>query len=213
MKQFALRIIILLSGLFLFALGIALTINANIGYGPWDVFHVGIAKQTGLSIGVASIIVGIVIGIIVTLLKEKFGLGTITNMVLIGLFLDLILFLDIIPVQSNFILGVVMLVAGLFTISLGSYFYIKSAFGAGPRDNLMVILNRKTKLPIGLCRGVVELTVTLAGWMLGGMVGIGTIISCLAIGFCVQITFAVLKFDARTVQHETLRQSFETFKR
>jgi len=86
---------------------------------------------------------------------------------------------------------------------------MKSAFGAGPRDNLMVVLNRKTKLPVGICRSIVELSVTLAGWMLGGMVGIGTVISIIAIGFCIQITFAIFKFNPAAVEHETLKQTFD----
>ena len=213
MKEFFIRLLNMMIGLVLYAVGIVLTIRANIGYGPWEVFHAGLAKQTGLSIGVASIVAGIVILIAVTLFKEKFGLGTLASMILTGIFIDLIIFSNIIPKPSSFVISIIMLCAGLFIISAGSYFYIKSAFGAGPRDNLMVVLARKTKLPIGVCRGIVELTVTLIGWALGGMVGIGTIISGFAIGFCVQITFAVFSFDATAVQHETLKQTLMGFSR
>ena len=208
MKAFMIRILKLLFGVILFAFGIVFTINANIGYGPWEVFHFGLSRQTGLGIGLVSVIVGIIIVIIATLLKEKLGLGTIAGMVLTGLGIDLILYLNFIPVSTNFAYGLVMLIIGMLVISLGSYFYMNSAFGVGPRDNLMVLLTRKTKLPIGVCRGIVELTVTLIGWLLGGMVGIGTLIFGIAVGFCIQITFAVFKFDAAAVQHETLRQSF-----
>jgi len=207
MKRFLIRIFNLFFGLFLYALGIVLSINANIGYGPWEVFHVGLAIQTGMSIGVASIVVGVIIVAIVTLYKETLGLGTLVSMIFTGIFIDVVLNSKIIPVPSNMAVGIVMLVAGLFTISVGSVFYIKSAFGAGPRDNLMVLLKRKTKLPVGVCRGLVELSVTLVGWVLGGMVGIGTIISGFAIGFCVQITFALFRFDAAAVQHESLPQT------
>jgi uncharacterized membrane protein YczE len=207
-KQFLIRILHMLIGLFLYALGIVLTIKANIGYGPWEVFHAGLAKRTGLSLGAASIIAGVVILIIVLLCKEKFGLGTIASMVLTGVLIDAILYFNVIPTPSNLIISIAMLVAGLFIVSLGSYFYIKSAFGVGPRDNLMVVLARKTKLPIGLCRGIVESAVTLIGWLLGGMVGIGTVISGLAIGLCVQIIFALFRFDATAVRHETLRHTF-----
>ena len=209
MKTLIFRLTKMLFGLFLYALGIVLAINANIGYGPWEVFHVGLANQTGLSIGVASIAAGIVIVVIVTLCKEKLGLGTIASMILTGVFIDLIILTGIIPKISNMLLGILMLVAGLFIISLGSYFYMKSAFGVGPRDNLMVVLNRKTKLPIGVCRGMVELTVTLIGWLLGGMVGVGTIIFGFTIGFCVQIVFAAFRFDPTAVEHESLRQTIK----
>ena len=211
MKQFLLRLLRLLFGLFLYSFGIVLTLNAHIGYAPWDVFHVGFAKTAGLSIGTASIIAGAVIGIITVLLGEKLGFGTILNMVLIGIFLDLILRLSIIPQAGNFILGTIMLVAGLFIIALASYFYIGSAFGAGPRDSLMVALTRKTKLPVGICRGTIELLAVLAGWRLGGMVGFGTILSAFAIGFCIQITFRLLKFNATEIQHETFAHTYKQF--
>ena len=116
--------------------------------------------------------------------------------------------LNIIPLAINLTVGIVMLITGLFVVSTGTYFYIKSAFGAGPRDNLMVVLNRKTRLPVGVCRSMVELSATLVGWILGGMVGIGTVISVVAIGVCIQITFAIFKFDPAAVEHETLKETF-----
>ena len=209
MKQFIIRILSLLFGLFLFALGIVLSIRANVGYAPWEVFHVGLAQKTGISIGTASILTGLVIVVIVLLLGEKIGLGTLCNMVLIGVFIDLILLADVIPKQESMVFGITMLIIGLFVISIGSYFYIKAGFGAGPRDGLMVVLNRKTKLPVGVCRSALELTVTIIGWVLGGMVGVGTVISVVAIGFCIQLTFALFKFVPSTVKHETLLQTYK----
>jgi uncharacterized membrane protein YczE len=146
-------------------------------------------------------------------LGEKIGLGTVLNMVLIGIYIDIILFTGILPLSQNYATGIPILLIGLFIIAIGTYFYIKSGFGAGPRDSLMVVLNRKTKIPVGLCRIMVELTVTFAGWALGGMVGIGTVISGIAIGFFVQLTFSILKFDPASVQHETLRQTYLNLKR
>lgn len=209
MKQFYTRLLRLIWGLFLYALGIVVTMNAHIGYAPWDVFHVGFAKMIGMSIGIASIITGVIIGIITVLLGEKLGLGTILNMVLIGVFLDMLLGFHIIPVASNDLFGIIMIIVGLFIIALASYFYIGSAFGAGPRDSLMVALTRKTGLPVGVCRGTIELLAVFVGWRLGGMIGIGTIISAFVIGFCVQTTFKLLKFDATEVKHETLDQTYK----
>jgi len=171
-----------------------------------------LSLTTGISIGLASIITGIVIVLFVTITGEKIGIGTISNILLIGIFIDLIIFLDIIPLSENFLIGIVMLLIGLFVISLGSYFYIKSAFGTGPRDNLMVVLNRKTKLPIGVCRSIVELIATVVGWLLGGMVGVGTIISVVAVGFFIQMTFAVFKFKAAEVKHENVLQTCKALK-
>ena len=209
MKKIAYRIFILLLGTALFALGIVLSIQANIGYAPWEVFHVGLALTMNISIGLSTIIAGVVVVVIVTVCGEKIGFGTVCSMILTGVFIDLIFLLNIIHKATNLTLGIAMLITGLFIISLGTYFYIKSAFGAGPRDNLMVVLHRKTKLPVGLCRSVVELFVTLAGWLLGGMVGIGTVISICAIGLCIQITFTIFKFDPAAVEHETLLQTIK----
>jgi len=213
MKQFAFRFINLMFGLFLYALGIVVTIRANIGYAPWDAFHAGLSQKLGISFGMASIIVGVFVGVLVLVWGEKIGLGSILNMVLIGIIIDIIMYTGIIPLSGNYITGIVMLLIGLFIIAVGTYFYIKSAFGAGPRDSLMVVLNRKTRIPVGVCRIMVELTVTIAGWALGGMVGIGTVISALAIGFFVQLVFAVLRFKPAAVQHETFRQTYESLRR
>ena len=209
MLKFSKRFIRLIFGLFLYALGIVMTINANIGYAPWDVFHVGLANSVGLSIGVASILTGVVIVFISWLLGEKLGLGTILNMLLIGVFLDIIMTLKVIPKLDHVVLGTLMMIGGLFVIALASYFYIGASFGAGPRDSLMVALTRKTGLSVGICRGSIELLAVVIGWRMGGKLGLGTILSALAIGFCVQMTFKWLKFDATSVKHETLDKTFK----
>jgi len=209
MQSILLRLSKLIFGLFLYALGIMLTIKANIGYGPWEVFHVGLGKVAGMSIGTASIAVGLVIILVTLLMGEKIGVGTVLNMVLIGSFLDALLLIDAVPVIDNTILGIIVLIVGLYLISLGSYFYIGSGFGAGPRDGLMVALARKTGLPIGVIRSAIELTATILGWALGGMVGIGTVLSGFAIGFCIQSTFGLLHFDPKSIAHATLRESFD----
>jgi len=208
MHKFFKRFFRLILGLFLYALGIAITMKAHIGYAPWEVFHAGIGQTIGMSIGNVSIIAGIVIGGAAMLFGEKLGLGTVLNMILIGVFLDFLLGLSIIPVIDNFGLGIVVLIIGLFVIALASYFYIGSGFGAGPRDSLMVALKRKTGFPIGYCRIAIELAAVLIGWMLGGMVGLGTVISALVIGFCVQVTFKALNFEATKIHHQTINQTF-----
>lgn len=212
MLSYILRFLKLNFGLFLYGLGIVVTMRANVGYAPWEVLHSGISQTLGVSIGLVNTTVGAIIVVIVCLSGEKIGLGTIFNMFMIGLFMDLIIYLDIIPVFHNFWLGALVMIAGLFIISLGTYFYISSAFGAGPRDSLMVTITRKTKLPVGLCRGILEVSVVIIGWFLGGMVGLGTVLSAFAIGFCVQITFKVLKFDPTQVKHETFGVMFHNIR-
>ncbi len=212
MTGYIVRFIKLNFGLFLYGLGIIVTMRANVGYAPWEVLHSGISQTLGVSIGLVNTAVGALIVAIVFMLGEKIGLGTIFNMFMIGLFMDLILYLDFIPLFDNFWIGSLVLIIGLFIISLGTYFYISSAFGAGPRDSLMVAVTRKTGLPVGLCRGILEVSVVFIGWLLGGMVGLGTVISAFAIGFCVQITFKLVKFDPTQVKHETFGVMFHNLR-
>ncbi len=199
-----LRVFRLFLGLFLYALGIVLTMKAHIGFAPWEVFHAGIGMAIGMSIGNVSILAGLAIGLIALIMGERLGAGTICNMVFIGIFIDMLLSIGLIPEMRSFVSGLPLLVSGLFTIAVASYFYISSGYGAGPRDSLMVALTKRTHLPIGLCRGGLESLAVLIGWLLGGMVGVGTVVSALIIGFCVQITFKLLRFDPTKILHEDI---------
>lgn len=212
MGDFLFRLSKLILGLFLYAVGIIVTINANIGYAPWDVFHVGMHLTVGLSLGRVSILTGFVIVILTVLLGEKLGIGTILNMLLIGIFMDIILSSKVIPVATSFSFGVVMLVVGLLIISFATYFYISPGFGAGPRDGLMVALSRKLKLSVGICRSIIEFSALAVGYFLGGMVGIGTLMYVMLIGFVVQVTFNILKFDPKTIRHESIKDSIDRIK-
>ena len=211
MKSFIIRFIRLNWGLFICSVGIVFMLKANIGYPAWDVFHAGLASTIGTTIGIASILTGLVVGTATIILGEKIGIGTIFNMIVIGLFLDLILSMNFIPTAKSFTYGIAMMSGGMVLLSYGSYHYIASAFGAGPRDSLMVAITRKTGLPVGVCRGAIEVTTAMACWKLGGMFGVGTVISALAIGFFIQSTFKLLKFDPTKVKHETLNQTFSKF--
>jgi uncharacterized membrane protein YczE len=208
MRRYSERLARLFLGLFLYALGVVITMKANIGYAPWEVFHAGVGLALGLKIGVVSIFAGLVICLITLLLGEKLGIGTFFNMIFIGLFIDLLLSYENFYTAQSFFAGIVQLVFGLFVISVASFFYISSGFGAGPRDSLMVALARKTNLPVGVCRAFIELLVVLCGWMLGGMVGLGTVISAVMIGFCIQVSFKLLHFDPTKIVHEDFHATF-----
>jgi len=203
------RIFKLLFGLFLYAIGIVMTMKANMGFAPWDVLHQGLAITIGMTFGQITILVGLIICVISIFLGEKFGFGTILNIILIGLLIDIILHFNIIPQMNKYISGIILMTAGLFTIAFATYFYIGSGFCAGPRDSLMVAIERKTGLAVGLCRGILEISAVLAGWLLGGPVGFGTILSAFGISFCIQIVFSLLKFDPTKIEHETLIVTFK----
>ena len=208
MNKFMLRLIRLFFGLFLYAVGIVLTMKANIGYASWEVFHAGLSKVFGIQIGTISILVGLALCLVAMLAGEKLGLGTLCNMIFIGLFMNLLLGMDVFPKLTNFYLGIVQMVGGLFVIAIASFYYISSGFGAGPRDSLMVVLTKKTKLSVGVCRSGIEIFVVIIGALLGGSFGIGTILAAVIIGFCVQITFKMFRFDPTTVVHENFMDTF-----
>ena len=204
MTNYSKRIFKLFFGLFLCGLGIVMTMKANMGFSPYDVLHQGIANTFGLTIGTVSILIGLIICIICLFLGEKLGLGTISDMILIGILIDLFLSLNFIPKMNGYLSGLVMITTGLFTIAFGSYLYISSGFCAGPRDNLMIAIKRKTGLAVGFCRGLLEVSAVLCGWLLGGPVGIGTVLSAFGISFCIQIVFSLMKFNPTKIEHETL---------
>ena len=214
MDEYLKRILKLLFGLILYAFGLVLSINANIGLAPWDTFNVGISQVTDISIGNASILIGILILIIVVgFLKEKIGIGTILNTTLIGIFMDIIQSFNFIPYMTNFFLGILMLLAGQFIVSLATYFYISTGFGCGPRDSLMVALGKKfPNIPIGAIRGTIEAVVLLIGWSLGAKIGLGTVIAVFGMGFILQNTFRLFHFEIRTVVHQSIFETIAVFK-
>ncbi len=193
----------LVLGLFLYAIGIYLSIQANIGLAPWDAFSKGLAILTNISFGDIVVLSGIVIIGIDFLLKEKIGFGTLLNAILIGKFVDLIAFFDPLPQLNHFWGGVGLLLVGQVFISLASFLYIGSAMGCGPRDALMVALCRKLpRVPVGAIRVIIEGSVLLIGFLLGARVGFGTVIAVFGIGIIMQATFRLLRFDIKGVHHE-----------
>ena len=179
-RLLARRLVQLYIGLFLCGTGIALMVRAKIGVAPWDVLSTGIATQTGLSFGLVVILTGLSVLLLWIPLKQRPGLGTISNMVLLGVFADA--WLAVIPFESNLLYRSALFAAGLLLFGLGSGAYIGSRFGPGPRDGLMTGLVRVTGWPIWLIRTSLEVTVLGVGWLLGGNVGVGTVVFALAIG-------------------------------
>lgn len=205
MKTFMFRLVRTLFGAFLCALGIALTIQANIGLAPWEAFHSGFSIVTGLSFGTISVLTGAAVIIISLFLKEIIGISTVLNMLLVGPMIDLIRSFKIIPMLNDLGWGVAMLLLGQFINSIGSYFYIGAGLGSGPRDSLMFALAKRFKrFPLGAARGAIEASALLIGWLLGAKVGVGTIITVFGISFILQYTFKMMRFQACDIQHESL---------
>ncbi|MBA1334672.1 MAG: hypothetical protein HPY66_2576 [Firmicutes bacterium] len=213
MKEIVLRILRLFLGLFLFAVGIVMTINANLGLAPWDVFHQGISNKIGITMGQASIAVGVLLVILNGVLGERLGWGTLCNMVFVGLFLDFLMLNQLIPVFESIILRLVMMALGLFVIGVASYFYIGAGLGSGPRDGLMIAFTKKTGRSVRLIRNSIETSVLVMGYILGGFVGIGTLIMALTVGHFVQFAFKILNFDVNTVEHRFIDEDIKLLRR
>ena len=173
------RLVRCVVGLSLFSVGISMQMNANIGAPPWDVFHQGIANQTGISIGKIIVLTGFSLLLLWIPLKQKPGLGTILNALEIGLVADIAL--AIIPEPSNMLIRVPMALLGIVVVAIGSGLYIGSALGPGPRDGLMTGL-AKRGIPIRVGRTVVEVIVLVTGWLLGGQVGVATFAFAFGVG-------------------------------
>lgn len=212
MKNLTMRITKLFFGLFLYAAGIVLTINANIGLSPWDVFHQGLSNTVGITMGQANIIGGFAIIIYNAFAGEKIGWGTISNMIFIGIFVDILMLNRLIPVFHNIILQIVMMGLGMLIIGAATYFYISVGLGSGPRDGLMIALTKKTNKSVRFIRSCIEITVVVLGSLLGGSFGIGTLIMAFAMGPCVQFVFKLFKFNVKGVKHRFIDEDIKYIK-
>jgi uncharacterized membrane protein YczE len=185
----------LLAGLVAYGLGIALMVQAGLGLGPWEAFNQGIGRITGQEIGTISIVLGLPILLLWWPLGEKPGIGTLLNVVLIGTATNL--GIAVIPTAAGVPAQIVMMLAGVLTIGIGSGLYLGADLGPGPRDGLMTGLHHRFGWSIRSARTLVELSVLVAGYLLGGTIGIGTVVFALAIGPLVQLFLGIFDRDGR----------------
>lgn len=207
LRDYARRLAWLAAGMVVSAVGITMTLMANIGLEPWSVLQQGMAQTLGISYGLASAIVGAAAIGTAALCGERFGFGTVGNIVLCAACIDLLLYLGIIPMMHTLPSGILMLAGGMELLAIGTWMYMRAALGSGPRDALMVALARKSGRSVGLCRASVELLVILIGWLLGGQVGWGTVISAIGVGTLFNINFHLLGFHAAELHQETMGET------
>jgi uncharacterized membrane protein YczE len=169
----------LLFGLVLCGMGIAAMVAADLGLGPWDVLHQGIAQRTGIPIGTTVIVVGVAVMLLWVPLRERPGLGTVLNAILIGLVIDLTLLWLSTPTAPSGRWA--LMLGGVALFGVGSGFYIGAGLGPGPRDGVMTGLARRG-WPVGVVRTAIELSALGSGWVLGGTVGVGTVVFAFGIG-------------------------------
>lgn len=212
MKAKIFRLIRLVVGLFLFAVGVVITLNANLGVAPWDVLHTGIAQVSSLTIGRANILMGILVIIIDIILGQPIGWGSLLNMLLIGLFIDMLMIADIIPIANSLVPGLIMLFIGMIVNGYAAYVYISAELGAGPRDGLMIVLTKRTNKSVRVVKGFIEILVVIVGFIMGGKVGIGTVILAAFGGFFFQFAFNTANFDVKKVEHRYIHDDIKYIK-
>ena len=190
-RSLPVRLLILVLGLFVYGLGVAMTVHAGLGIAPWDVFAQGISIQTGLSFGVSTVVVSALVLLAWIPLKVKPGIGTIANAVLIGLFADF--WLLVLPDTSVYWQSLIIFLLGVVVVAIATGLYISSALGSGPRDGLMQGTANALDKPFWMIRTGYEGTVLTLGALMGGQVREGTLIFALSIGYLVQLSMKLFK--------------------
>ena len=189
-------------GLLVFSFGVHLTIFANIGVAPWDCLGMGIAAHTPLNYGLAMTCTSVIILFVDLAMHERIGYGTIIDALLTGNFVQL--FNDLNPLAPNDSLwaGILLMLVGFVFMAVGMWIYMCAAQGCGPRDALLVGLGKRfLKVPIGVVQIALWVVVTAVGWLLGGPVGVGTLLSAFGAGPVTQLVYQVLCFEPRDVEH------------
>ena len=201
-KRILLEWLQIAGGLLVFAFGVHLTIYANIGLAPWDCLGMGMSYHTPLNYGLSMTVMAVVILLIDLALRERVGFGTIIDALLTGNFVQLYNDLNPLPENHSLWLGIAVMLVGFVFMALGMWIYMRAAQCCGPRDSLLVGLGKRLpRLPIGVVEILLWAAVLLAGWLLGGPVGIGTLISTVGAGLVMQLVYNALRFEPRTIRH------------
>ena len=199
-------------GFILASLGLAFMIEAGVGMSPWGTLQVGLEGVSGISYGRITQLVGLTIIVSTMFMKVYPGVGTVLNIAFIGYFIDLIRSIGIIPNVSGVLAQLTLCISGLIVFSFGIYFYLSCGLGAGPRDGLMLALIKITGKPPTVIKPAIELTVLGIGILIGGPVGIGTIIVALLGGRMLDMVFTMFKFDPKAQKQQNLAEFVLSFR-
>jgi uncharacterized membrane protein YczE len=196
LRRFAYDFFVIQIGFLLIGLSVDIMVQADLGLSPWDVLHMGLTYHLPISLGEATIWVGLAVVLLDVVLGERVGWGTIMNMIFIGLWVDALRpFVPIVPAEFYF--QITWLLLATLVMGFGTAIYVGVDAGAGPRDSLMLALSRIFGTKLRWSRTFLEVTAVLIGWFLGGPLWLGTIISAFAIGPTVQFAFKVLRIEKR----------------
>lgn len=189
-------------GQILYGFSITLTLQANIGYCPWDVFHAGVANVLHISIGNAITLISVLLFLLSFPMKWRIGAGTIVNVLICGNSVDF--FRRFVPQMHQFFPGLLMFVVGIVALAFASYLYIEPGYGTSVRDSFFVFLTKRLGGSVAFARILMEIGLILIGFLLGGKVGVGSVVSCLICGPCMQFVNKQLHFCLADVQHESI---------
>lgn len=202
------RTALAVAGLVIFAFGIYLQLQADIGQAPWNALNQGLSMRLPITYGTACNVVACCIVIVDITLKEPIGLGMILDAFVIGWATDIFIALDWIPVQTSLALQIPCHLAGMTVLCIGQLIYMKAALGCGPRDALMIALGKRfTKVSVGTVNMCIFVIVLAGAFVLGAPIGIGTVLAVALMGPIMDLVFKIAHFDARGIQHESLLQT------
>lgn len=192
-------------GLFIFTIGDYLTIIANAGLTPWDSLSMAISSKTGVSFGRVSIVISLTIIVIDLLFREKIGVGTVLDAILIGTFIDFFTSIFKFSYVKNIYFSLILLTISFFIMAIGQVFYMSSGLSCGPRDSLLVALGKRLpKFDIGYVDIIIKVVIIIVSYFMDGPIGIGTIYSMVGMGIAMKIVFKLFKFEPRYIKHENI---------
>ncbi len=193
-------------GFILASIGIALMVEAGIGMSPWGTLQAGLEGVTDISYGKVTQLVGLSIIVSTMFMKVYPGVGTVLNIAFIGFFIDTIRGLEVIPLVTSFPEQLLMCLVGMVIFSFGIYYYLSCGLGAGPRDGLMIALIKITGKTPTVIKPMIELTVLGVGVIIGGPLGVGTVVIALFGGKILDMVFGFYKFDPKTIKQQNLAE-------
>ena len=204
------NMLIAFAGLFANGFGVYLTIQANIGAGPWDVLNIGVSRSFGILYGTASILISCTILGMDILLREPIGIAMFIDAVTVGKAVDFFNRIRAVPACGSHRTGIPMMLLGLTILAYTQYIYMAASLGCGPRDTLLVGLAKRVRsVPIGAVSIALLSLATFVGWLLGGPVGVGTLICAFCTGPIMQFAFRTVHFEAREIRHQHLAASLQ----
>ena len=218
MKKLLLKTLKLAAGLIIMGFSLAMSVHSNLGLSPWEVLNDGISRHMGVQIGTAGIVVGFLILAFEIAFKEKVGLATFLNILVVGSVCNLVLSSGILPDYfecqglEHLIPRLALCIGSMILVSFSMYLYMDVQWGAGPRDTLMVMLTRKTPLKVGAVRFSVEGIAFIAGFLMGGKIGLGSVVLVALGGPIMGVMFKLLRFDVTQLKNESIPETIKVWR-